>query len=93
MGKLTIWALGAFCAVCATASAQNLPPIHASSRHLMTARIIPTAAEREGLYAHAAGVAARAGVASPDNGPLSREELLSILMLMSLQQAPATHAS
>jgi hypothetical protein len=45
--------------------------------------------EREGLYVHAAGMATRAGVASPDNGPLSREEILSILVLMSLQQQPA----
>jgi hypothetical protein len=93
MGKVTIWALGTFCAVCTAASAQNLPANHAYSRHLTANAIADKPAEREGLYAHAAGVAARAGVASPDNGPLSREELLSILMLMSLQQAPATHAS
>jgi hypothetical protein len=93
MGKLTVWTLGAVCAVCTTAAAQNLPLSHTSPQHLMAAGISTTAAEREGLYAHAAGVVARAGVASPDNGPLSREELLSILMLMSLQQAPATHAS
>jgi len=40
----------------------------------------------EALYLRAACVAARAGVASPANGALSREELLSILMLMSLPQ-------
>jgi hypothetical protein len=93
MGKLTTWALGAFCAVCTTASAQNLPSNHASPRHLIAAGMAASSADREGLYAHAAGVAARAGVASPDNGPLSREELLSILMLMSLQRASVTHAS
>ena len=93
MGKLTVWALGAFCSVCTTASAQNLPSHQAYPRHLIAAGIAARPAEREELYTHAAGVAARAGVASPDNGPLSREELLSILMLMSLQRAPATHAS
>jgi hypothetical protein len=39
-------------------------------------------------------VAARAGVAAPANGPLTQEELLSILMLMSLTKTPAAaHAS
>jgi hypothetical protein len=93
MGKLTVWTLAALCAACTTAAAQNLPSTHAYPRHLTATSVGMTGAERDGLYAHAAGVVARAGVASPDNGPLSREELLSILMLMSLQQAPATHAS
>ena len=48
---------------------------------------------RDALYLQAACVAARAGVAAPANGPLSREELLSILMLMSLQQSPPSHTS
>jgi hypothetical protein len=48
---------------------------------------------RDALYLQAACVAARAGVAAPANGPLSREELLSILMLMSLQQSKTSHAS
>jgi hypothetical protein len=52
-----------------------------------------TVEDREALYARATCVAARAGVAAPANGPLSQEELFSILMLMSLQQAPGTHAS
>jgi hypothetical protein len=61
-------------------------------------RKIATTAEvsgsRELLYARAACVAARAGVTSPENGPLSQEELLSILMLMSLPKGPAAaHAS
>lgn len=45
------------------------------------------------MYLQAACVAARAGVAAPGNGPLSREELLSILMLMSLQQSAPSHTS
>jgi hypothetical protein len=45
------------------------------------------ALDRDAMYLQAACVAARAGVAAPGNGPLSREELLSILMLMSLQQS------
>lgn len=49
------------------------------------------ALDRETMYLQAACVAARAGVAAPGNGPLSREELLSILMLMSLQQSPPSH--
>jgi hypothetical protein len=52
------------------------------------------ASSRDLLYARAACVAARAGVTSPENGPLSQEELLSILMLMSLPKTPAAaHAS
>ena len=48
--------------------------------------------EQEALYLRAACVAARAGVASPANGALSREELLSILMLMSLPQTSASRS-
>ena len=48
---------------------------------------------RDAMYLQAACVVARAGVAAPGNGPLSREELLSILMLMSLQQSPPSHTS
>ena len=51
------------------------------------------ALERDAMYLQAACVAARAGVAAPANGPLSREELLSILMLMSLQQSGPNHTS
>ncbi len=52
------------------------------------------AASRDLLYARAACVAARAGIASPENGALSQEELFSILMLMSLPKTPAAaHAS
>lgn len=49
--------------------------------------------ERETVYLRAACVAARAGIASPSEGELSRDELLSILMLMSLRQDHATHRS
>lgn len=49
--------------------------------------------DRELLYLRAACVAARAGVASPADGRLNQEELMSILMLMSLQQTSAPHAS
>jgi len=48
--------------------------------------------QQEALYLHAACVAARAGVVSPANGALSREELLSILMLMSLPQTNASRS-
>ncbi|HEY1960943.1 MAG TPA: hypothetical protein VGG69_00875 [Rhizomicrobium sp.] len=54
--------------------------------------VTQSAVERNAVYTQAASVAARAGVVSPANGPLSREELLSILMLMSLQQTRATHS-
>ena len=49
----------------------------------------PSPLGRDAVYTQAASVAARAGVVSPANGPLSREEMLSILMLMSLRQALA----
>jgi hypothetical protein len=48
--------------------------------------------DQEAVYLRAACVAARAGVASPANGALSREELLSILMLMSLPQTNASRS-
>lgn len=82
----------AFAAMHSGALAQDAHSRAAAAPH----RILVAAqrpAERDALYVQAASVAARAGVASPDNGPLSREELLSILMLMSLRQAPGTHPS
>lgn len=50
----------------------------------------PAGADRNILYLRAACVAARAGVTSPANGPLDREELMSILMLMGLEQETRT---
>lgn len=50
-------------------------------------------ADPEVMYLRAACVAARAGVTSPTNGPLDREELMSILMLIGLQRPANTHSS
>lgn len=47
--------------------------------------------ERQAIYDQAAVVAMRAGV-SPENG-LSPEELLSILLVVSLKQSDKSHAS
>jgi hypothetical protein len=74
------------------ASAQDARTKTAVSPHrILVVAHRPT--EPDALYAQAASVAARAGVASPADGPLSREELLSILMLMSLREAAGTHSS
>jgi hypothetical protein len=50
-------------------------------------------ADRDVMYLRAACVAARAGVTSPANGRLDREELMSILMLIGLQRPTNTHSS
>lgn len=50
-------------------------------------------ADRDVMYLRAACVAARAGVTSPANGRLDREELMSILMLIGLQRPINTHSS
>jgi hypothetical protein len=75
------------------AAAQQLATIQTGpcQKFAHAADVAPSA--HEILYLQAACVAARAGVAAPANGPLSREELLSILMLMSLQQSPPSHSS
>jgi len=81
-----------FAAPC-TAAAQQLATIQNGpcQKFAHTTDVAPSG--REALYLQAACVVARAGVAAPANGPLSREELLSILMLMSLQQSPPSHSS
>lgn len=73
-----------------TACAQELAAYQPNSCQKFTAsgRTV-----REAVYLRAACVAARAGVVSPGNGSLSREEMLSILMLMSLRQANPSHSS
>lgn len=87
-----IIAAAAFAAMHSGALAQDAHSGAAVAPHrLLVATQVPM--QRDLLYVQAASVAARAGVVSPANGPLSREELLSILMLMSLQQAPGTHPS
>ena len=87
-----IIAAAAFAAMHSGALAQDAHSKAAVAPHrILVAAQSP--AERDALYIEAASVAARAGVVSPANGPLSREELLSILMLMSLRQAPASHPS
>jgi hypothetical protein len=86
---MLVAAAALFAAPCTAAQA----PIQAGpcQKFARTADVTPSA--REAVYLQAACVAARAGVAAPANGPLSREELLSILMLMSLQQSPPSHSS
>jgi len=48
---------------------------------------------REGMYASATCIAARAGVSTKGDEPLTQPELLSILLLMSTQPAPKGNAS
>ena len=91
MRKWLVIGASAFLAMQSAALAQDAhskAPVSAH-RTLVSAQ---SAVESSVVYTEAASTAARAGVVSPANGPLSREELLSILMLMSLQQAPVTHA-
>jgi hypothetical protein len=92
MWKRTLLAVAMAGAAPSAASAQELVSYNDSCRKIATTA--ETSASRDLLYARAACVAARAGVAAPENGPLSQEELLSILMLMSLSKTPAAaHAS
>jgi hypothetical protein len=92
MWKRTLLAVVTAAAIQTRASAQELVSYNDSCRKIATTA--ETSASRDLLYARAACVAARAGVAAPENGPLSQEELLSILMLMSLPKTPAgAHAS
>ena len=90
MWKRTLLAVVAV-AVATRASAQELVSYNDSCRKIATTA--ETSANRDLLYARAACVAARAGVTAPENGPLSQEELLSILMLMSLPKPAGAHAS
>ena len=92
MNRTTVLtAAAAMIMVAHPASAQDSRP-----EQMGCQRLIPASAELseqpDVLYARAACTATRAGVASPANGNLSREELLSILMLMSLQHSPASHS-
>jgi hypothetical protein len=48
---------------------------------------------REGMYVSATCIAARAGLSTKGDEPLSQPELLSILLLMSTQPAPNGNAS
>ena len=48
---------------------------------------------REGVYASATCIAARAAFSGPGDEPLSQPELLSILLLMTAQPAPKGTAS
>jgi hypothetical protein len=81
----------ALSATAGTAAAQEMVAYQPSGCEKFAAN--SAAMDRDAVYARAACVAARAAVASPANGPLSREELLSILMLMSLQQSSGSHSS
>lgn len=93
MWKQALAAVVLAAAIPSTAAAQQLVSYDGDScRRIASTAEMP--AGRDLLYARAACIAARAGVAAPANGPLTQEELLSILMLMSLSKAPAaTHAS
>jgi len=93
MRRLVLIAAVALYVAPCTAAAQELATIQTGpcQKFAHTSGVAPSG--RDALYLQAACVAARAGVAAPANGPLSREELLSILMLMSLQQSPSSHSS
>jgi hypothetical protein len=92
MWKRTLLAVVMVGAAPSAASAQELVSYTDSCRKIASSSEAPASGDL--LYARAACVAARAGVTAPENGPLSQEELLSIIMLMSLPKAPAAaHAS
>src|SRR5690348_5844408 len=76
MWKRALLAVAMMVAVPSAASAQELASYQGDSCRKLTSAA--DAGSRELLYARAACVAARAGVSSPENGPLSQEELLSI---------------
>ena len=92
MRKLGLLAVAVASLFPLAAEAQPKIPVAANSCQKFGANV-PGAASQDLLYLKAACVAARAGVTSPANGPLSRDELISILMLMSLPERPTSHAS
>ena len=93
MWKQALLAMAVVAAMPSAAAAQELASYQNDSCRKFT-NSAEAASSRDLLYARAACVAARAGVSAPENGTLSQEELLSILMLMSLPKTPAAaHAS
>ena len=89
MSKVIGLAAGLVMAMQGTAGAQQFAAYQPNSCQKFSSN----RTDNEAVYLRAACVAARAGVTSPANGPLSQEELLSILVLMSLQQTGASHRS
>jgi hypothetical protein len=92
MGKLGFLTIMVALAFPAAASAQQKSPAGSNSCQRFAANAAG-AVSRDVIYLQAACVAARAGVTSPGNGPLSRDELISILMLMSLPEHATSHTS
>ncbi|MBV9572054.1 MAG: hypothetical protein JO056_12510 [Alphaproteobacteria bacterium] len=92
MKKVVLWTAVILLASVGTTNAQELAAYQPNACQKLAAGQAASN-DRATLYTRAACVAARAAVAAPGNGPLSREELLSILVLMSLQQAKSSHAS
>jgi len=91
MWKVAVFAAAAMFAAPGLASAQQMAANQPGPCQKF--RSSGQVSERDAMYVQAACVAARAGVAAPNNGPLTQEELVSILMLLSLQQPPAAHTS
>jgi len=92
MGKVGFLAILVALALPAAASAQQTRRIEPNSCQKFGAAL-PAATNQDLIYLQAACVAARAGVTSPANGPLSRDELISILMLLTLPERPTSHNS
>ena len=92
MSKVGLLALSLAMTFPVAAGAQQKSPLQPNSCQKFGANV-PGAAAQDLLYLKAACVAARAGVTSPANGPLSRDELISILMLMSLPEHGTSHTS
>jgi hypothetical protein len=90
MGRLALLVAVMISAAGSGASAQMFTRLPNSCQKFSGSAV---SADHDVIYLRAACVAARAGVASPANGRLSREELMSILMLMSLQQPSKSHIS
>jgi hypothetical protein len=92
MGRFAFLVAAAVLTTGSIASAQMFTPLPNSCQKLSTGAVSGSG-DSQVIYLRAACVAAQAGTTSPMDGRLTREELMSILMLMSLQQTPKTHAS
>jgi hypothetical protein len=92
MGRFAFLVTAAVLATGSAASAQMFTPLPNSCQKLSSSAGSGSG-DNPAIYLRAACVAARAGTTSPTDGRLTREELMSILMLMGLQQTPRSHVS
>ena len=80
-------------AMSGSATAQDSTATRADTCQKIGMNVSGSASAREGIYASATCIAARAGLSSSTTAPLTQQELVSILLLMTAQPAPKGNAS